>query len=110
MKSAYCCLPCLLVCWHLAITLLGAGTAIGLAAPPPGYVLVFSDEFNGTTADLDKNWDFQNGTSGHILSSRWRENAVVTNGFLRLVARKEKRGRQEWTAGSLWTRETFQYG
>jgi hypothetical protein len=101
MKSTNCGLRRWLVRWHLASTLLGAGVATGFAAPPPGYVLVFSDEFSGTTADLDKNWDFQNGPSGHILSSRWRENAVVTNGFLRLVARKEKRGGQEWTAGSL---------
>jgi beta-glucanase (GH16 family) len=110
MKSTNCGLRRWLVRWHFASTLLGAGVAPGFAAPPPGYVLVFSDEFNGTTADLDKNWDFQNGPSGHILSSRWRENVVVTNGLLRLVARKEKRGGQEWTAGSLWTREMFQCG
>ena len=32
------------------------------------------------------------------------------NGLLRLVARKEQRGGQDWTAGSIWTRQTFQYG
>ena len=74
------------------------------------WELVWSDEFDGPDAELERKWKSQNGPSGHILSSRWRENAVVTNGFLRLVARKEKRGGQEWTAGSLWTREMFQYG
>jgi beta-glucanase (GH16 family) len=74
------------------------------------WELVWSDEFGGPDVELERKWKSQNGPSGHILSSRWRENAVVTNGLLRLVARKEKRGGQEWTAGSLWTREMFQYG
>ncbi len=74
------------------------------------WELAWSDDFNGPDAELERKWKSQNGPSGHILSSRWRENAVVTNGILRLVARKEKRGGQEWTAGSLWTREMFQYG
>jgi beta-glucanase (GH16 family) len=74
------------------------------------WELIWSEEFDGTDQDLDKRWISQNGPSGHILSSRWRENVMVTNGLLRLVARKEKRGGQDWTAGSIWTRETFQYG
>ena len=74
------------------------------------WELAWSEEFDGPEAELEVEWKSQNGPSGHILSSRWRENAVVTNGFLRLVARKEKRGGQEWTAGSIWTREMFQYG
>jgi beta-glucanase (GH16 family) len=80
------------------------------AEPPPGYKLVWSEEFNGTTADLDKHWMFQNGPSGHILCSRWRENVVVANGVCRLENRKEKRGGQDWTSGSLWTKREFQYG
>ena len=74
------------------------------------WELVWSDEFDKPDAELDVAWQSQNGPSGHILSSRWRENAVVTNGFLRLLARKEKRGGQDWTAGSIWTRQMFQYG
>ena len=84
-----------------------APTAPVVKAPPtpvkPGWELVFHEEFNGTTADLDKTWTFQNGPSGHILCSRWRDNVVVTNGVCRLVNRKEKRGGQEWTSGNLWT-------
>jgi len=68
-----------------------------LAAPPAGgdWQLVFADDFNGTTADLDKNWEFQNGPRGHILRSRWRENAVAANGAPRLINRKEQRSGQE---------------
>ncbi len=75
-----------------------------------GWRMVWNDEFEQPDAELDVAWESQNGPSGHILSSRWRENAVVTNGLLRLVARKEQRGGQEWTAGSLWTRRMYQYG
>lgn len=75
-----------------------------------GWELVWRDEFDHPDAALTNTWISQNGPSGHILCSRWRENAIVTNGLLRLVARREKRGGQEWTAGSLWTRQTFQYG
>jgi beta-glucanase (GH16 family) len=71
---------------------------------------VWSDEFDKPDSELDAVWQSQNGPSGHILCSRWRENAVVTNGFLRLLAKKEKRGGQDWTAGSIWTRQMFQYG
>lgn len=41
---------------------------------------MFQDEFSGSNEDLDKAWDFQNGPSGHILCSRWRENADVVAG------------------------------
>ncbi|HUT34878.1 MAG TPA: glycoside hydrolase family 16 protein [Planctomycetota bacterium] len=85
----------------------------GLAAGPPegnGWQLVFRDEFDGKTADLDKQWDFQNGPNTHILCSRWRENVVVEDGLCRLLNKKEQRGGQEWTSGSLWTKQAFQHG
>lgn len=74
------------------------------------WELVWREEFDGSDEDLDTRWISQNGPSPHILCSRWRENAKVANGLLRLVARKENRVGQEWTAGSIWTREGFQYG
>ncbi len=80
------------------------------ADPPAGFQLVWSEEFNGATADLDKDWGFQNGPSGHILCSRWRENAVVSNGVCRLLNKKESRGGQEWTSASMSTKRQFKYG
>jgi len=74
------------------------------------WQLVWSDEFDGTDADLDKKWISQNGPSGHILCSRWRENAKVADGTLKLINKKESRGGQEWTSGNIWTAEKFQYG
>ncbi len=92
--------------------------APAFAAPNPAprvplvgdWRLTFSDEFDGVNADLDTEWISQNGPSGHILCSRWRENAVVANGLLRLLNKKEKRGGQEWTSGNIWTKRKFQYG
>ena len=78
--------------------------------PPGQWEMAFCDEFDGAEADTDRVWEFQNGPSGHILCSRWRENARVRDGVLSLIARQESRGGQNWTAASLWTRRTFQYG
>jgi len=72
--------------------------------------LVWQDEFDYKNEDLDKNWESQNGPSGHILCSRWRENAVVADGILHLINKKERRGGQNWTSGSIWTKRKFKYG
>ncbi|MBV5315060.1 MAG: family 16 glycosylhydrolase [Prolixibacteraceae bacterium] len=72
--------------------------------------LVWNDEFDQPDSQLDQKWESQNGPSGHILCSRWRENAEVSNGTLKLINRKENRGGQEWTSGNIWTKEQFQYG
>lgn len=92
-------------------------TTLLIAAPPAPYnrpaenwQLVFADEFDQGEAALDHTWAFQNGPSGHILCSRWRENAVLEDGLLKLVAKKEERGGQQWTAASCWTKQQFQYG
>ena len=74
------------------------------------WQLVWQDDFDYADEELDKNWVSQNGPSGHILCSRWRENAVVGEGMLQLVNRKELRGGQAWTSGSVWTKRRFKYG
>ena len=74
------------------------------------WKLEWRDEFNYTDAELDNRWESQNSPSGHILSSRWRENVLVSNGTLKLMNKKEKRGGQEWTSGSIWSTMQFQYG
>jgi beta-glucanase (GH16 family) len=81
-----------------------------LPGGPAAWRLAWSDEFNYPNARLDAAWESQNGPSGHILCSRWRENVRVTNGSLLLINRKEKRGGQNWTSGSIWTRREFLYG
>ena len=88
-------------------------------APAPGsllpggaanWKLIWQDEFDYPDKQLDDHWVSQNGPSTHILCSRWRENASVANGTLRLLNRKESRGGQSWTSGSIWTKQHFLYG
>lgn len=74
------------------------------------WKLIWNDEFDYYNNDLDKEWVSQNGPSGHILSSRWRENAVVKDGTLKLINKKEQRGGQNWTSGNIWTKKQFLYG
>ncbi|GGF36132.1 beta-glucanase [Echinicola rosea] len=74
------------------------------------FKLVWEDDFNYPDAQLDVNWEAQNGPSGHILCSRWRENAEVKDGILYLKNKKENRAGQEWTSASIWTRRKFKYG
>jgi beta-glucanase (GH16 family) len=92
--------------------LLSAAPAPGSLLPggPRDWKLTWREEFNGSEADLDRRWVSQNSSSTHILSGRWRENASVSDGTLKLHNRKEKRGTNDWTSGNIWTRDTFQYG
>ena len=75
-----------------------------------GLKLLWSDEFDYEDSRLEEKWVADNSSPGHILCSRWRENAVVTNGTLRLCNRKESRGGKEWTSASVWTKARFKYG
>jgi beta-glucanase (GH16 family) len=97
---------------RLSLTILLTTLCAAFAEPPDGkkWQLVFEDHFDYPDAQLEQNWISQNGPSGHILCSRWRENARVDGGLLSLINRKEQRGGQEWTSGSLWTRRRFKYG
>jgi hypothetical protein len=96
----------------LFILPVGIASSAGSKLPggPERWELAWSDEFDYPDQRLDERWESQNGPSGHILCSRWRENAVVADGTLRLINRKEKRGGQEWTSGSITSKRHFQYG
>ena len=94
----------------LALLFSAAGGLYG--DPPSGkeWRIVFFDDFDADNADLDARWNFQNGSNSHILCSRWRENATVENGVLKLMNKKETRGGQDWTSASMWTKRKFLYG
>jgi len=74
------------------------------------WQLKWNDEFDYPDILLDNSWYSANGPQTWILCSRWRENAVVSNGSLKLQNRKEVRGGQNWTSGSIWTKQQFLYG
>jgi beta-glucanase (GH16 family) len=91
-------------------------TPVSTATPAPtatpgsgSYVLVWSDEFNGTGIDLN-NWTFdigwgQNGWGNAELQyyTDRPQNARVENGMLVIEARKERFRAQEYTSARLKT-------
>lgn len=82
-------------------------TPASLRAGPPRpeeWELTFQDEFDGDRLDPEI-WKSAQGESwGRLLSARYPENAVVQNGLLRLVTRKEERGGKAWTTAMISTR------
>lgn len=97
---------------RLRVALLATALCAAFAEPPAGtnWRLVFEDHFDYPNEQLDQNWLAQNGPNGHILCSRWRENASTADGCLKLLNRKEQRGGQEWTSASIWSKQRFKYG
>ena len=88
--------------------------APAVRAEPPAdtgsWKLIFNEEFDGDAADIDSRWAFENGSPGHIMSSRWRENFTTENGVGRLLTKKESRGKADWTSCHMWTKQKFFYG
>ena len=78
-----------------------------VAAPPPGYKLVWSDEFNDNKLDTGK-WFYRKGE--RLLSFQKPENVSVSEGLLRIALKKEKAGKVNYTAGGVISRQTFRYG
>ncbi len=77
-----------------------------------GWVMTWNDEFDYPDDQLEEKWKVQNSASGGgiVIGSRWRENVEVKDGLLYLTARKESRGGQDWTSGSIWTNREFHFG
>lgn len=98
----------------LTIFILFSFRAFSEVLPLPGgndrWQLIWNDEFDYPNENLDAFWYSANGPRPGILSSRWRKNAVVSDGTLKLNYIKETLGGQDWTAGSIWTKQDFKYG
>lgn len=78
--------------------------------------LVWSDEFNGTSDEPDSSvWDYKEGSHGwgnyEIQNyTKERENSYVSNGSLKIVAKKNEKGK--WTSARLFSqsKKTITYG
>ena len=82
----------------------------------PGYTLLWSDEFSGTTLNqADWSYEIGRGNSGwgnNELQYYRSENTSVANGLLTIEARKESFGGANYTSSRLITqgKKTFRYG
>lgn len=83
------------------------GPAIDL---PADWNMVFEESFDGVPDMWKADWISDATAHKHILSSRWPENARVHDGILKLLNKKESRAGRDWTSGSIWTKDQFQYG
>jgi beta-glucanase (GH16 family) len=77
-----------------------------VSAPLPGYVLVWSDEFDATTLDATK-WSCRKDSKN--LSTQLPDNVVVKDGLLRLTLKKEIAGGKNYTGAGIISRPTFKY-
>jgi len=80
-----------------------------LLSNPTDYQLVFQDEFDGSALDWNV-WGsddaIKTSASGQTVG-RWKDNAVLADGLLKLMVYKGNRIDSEWTAGFVWVKETF---
>ncbi|GHU71334.1 hypothetical protein FACS189413_12910 [Bacteroidia bacterium] len=76
---------------------------------PEDYQLIFQDEFEGSALDWNV-WGsadrISTSASGEVVG-RWKENAVLAGGLLKLMNYKGNRADSEWTAASVWVKEKF---
>lgn len=88
--------------------------SIGVQAQD-GWNLVWSDEFNGDRLDEENNWNIEvNGNGGGNNEHQYyrRENVSVSDGTLKLTAKKESYGGKQYTSGRITTqnKQYFKYG
>lgn len=75
--------------------------------PPPGYKLVWADEFNDGALDTNK-WDFR--TDSKHWSTQLPQNVSVRDGKIFLGVKKEDAGDKHYTGGGVISKAAFKYG
>lgn len=78
--------------------------------PDKDFDLVWSEDFDCSEAEFDKNWDSANGPQSWIECGRYRENVEISEGTMKIHNRKEYKNGQNWTSGSVSTKKYFKYG
>jgi beta-glucanase (GH16 family) len=81
--------------------------AAAIAAPPDGYKLQWSDDFNGSALDLSK-WVHR--TDSKHWSTQLPANVSVSDGNLVLALKKEKAGDKQYTGAGIISKDTFRFG
>ncbi len=78
-----------------------------ISLPPPGYQLVWADEFNGTALDTNK-WTYR--TDSKMWSTQLPANISVGDGNLRLAVKQQDAGGKHYTGAGVISRQAFKYG
>jgi len=90
----------------------GGGAAIGGITTPPGYKLVWHDEFDVDGPPNPSDYTFEKGFQRNE-EAQWYQsaNAIVQNGLLLIEARKETVQNPNYTGSGDWktTRKTAEY-
>jgi len=89
--------------WHMPVKPSENSTPL----PPPGYELVFSDEFDANTLDHSK-WDYRLRDKPD--SAQEAENVEVRDGHLLIHAKKQPVGKYNYTGGGIISKPLFVYG
>ena len=71
------------------------------------YTLAWSDEFDGTTLDMDK-WEYR--TDSKMWSTQLPANDSVANGKFVIDLKHETANKKSYTGGGIISKQTFQYG
>jgi beta-glucanase (GH16 family) len=94
--------------------LLALAPALPAQTPPPGYTLVWDDEFDGPDIDKTK-WTFAVGGGGFGNNemqwySNTPDNARIEDGKLVIETRKQKKAGWPYTSAKLQSRAEWAYG
>lgn len=93
---------------RLSIFAIVLTSVAGIAqAPPAGYKLAWSDEFNGPAVNQAV-WTFR--TDSKLESTQLPANVTQQNGNLVIALRKQESNGKHFTGGGIITRKTFGYG
>lgn len=91
------------------VGLLKAAPLVPMAPNANNYQLVFQDEFNAKELDWNvwESLDATKKTSSGLKVGRWKENAVLADGLLKLMVKKGNRPESDWTAAFIWLKKTY---
>lgn len=92
---------------RVAVSIWGAAPAACPGAPPAGYTLAWSDEFDGTALDTAR-WNYRTDT--RFWSTQVPANVRVDGGFLALDLKKETVGSSAYTGAGVISKDVVRYG
>ncbi|MGB9604611.1 MAG: family 16 glycosylhydrolase [Bryobacteraceae bacterium] len=91
----------------LAVFLAAGMPALEPSHPPPGYSLVFADDFSGARLD-ESRWMYRMDVK--MDSSQRPENVFLRDGKLVIALRKQEHRGKRYTGGGVISRRSFRYG